>query len=198
MSKRKRSKNHGCLYGIFIQPFVLLFTLYKWIFIALFWVCVVMGAVCLVIWAGILLAPFFLIALLLMFIFRRKTYKLSAHGRNFDCMSGKEFERFCCLLLKKNGYTGVTLTKSSGDQGIDIVAKRSGVKIGIQCKCYSSNVGNSAIQQAYAGMQHYGCQKAVVLTNRYFTNSAKELAQSTGVLLWDRDSLLSLASLARM
>ena len=37
------------------------------------------------------------------------------------------------------------MTAISGDQGVDIIAYRDRVKYGIQCKCYSSNVGNSAI-----------------------------------------------------
>lgn len=81
----------------------------------------------------------------------------------------------------------VEVTKGSGDQGIDILAFKDGIKYGIQCKCYSSNIGNKAVQEAFAGKTFYGCHVAAVLTNQYFTKSAQELAEKNGVLLWDRD-----------
>lgn len=108
---------------------------------------------------------------------------------NFDYMDGHDFEYFCADLLKKNGYINVEVTKGSGDQGIDIIAYKDGAKYGIQCKCYSQDIGNKAIQEAYAGAKFYDCHVPVVLTNRYFTPSAKELANKTNVLLWDRDKL---------
>lgn len=69
---------------------------------------------------------------------------------DFDRMDGEEFERFCARLLIKNGYEDISLTKGSGNQGIDIIAYRDGIKHGIQCKCYSSDIGNSAVQEVFA------------------------------------------------
>ena len=59
----------------------------------------------------------------------------------------------------------------------------------IQCKCYSSTIGNTPVQEVSAGKQFYKCHVGGVLTNQYFTAGAKELAEATGVLLWDRDEL---------
>lgn len=113
-------------------------------------------------------------------------------GKDFDTMEGHDFEYFCADLLSENGYSDVEVTKGSGDQGIDIVAHKDGIKYGIQCKCYSSDIGNKAVQEAFAGKTFYNCHIAAVLTNRYFTTSAKQLAEKNGVLLWDRDFLESL------
>ena len=81
------------------------------------------------------------------------------------------------------------MTQGSGDQGIDVIAWRDGVKYGIQCKCYSSVVGNKAVQEAFAGKAFYECHVAVILTNSYFTRAAAELAKSNNVVLWDGDKL---------
>lgn len=113
---------------------------------------------------------------------------------DFDCMEGHNFEHFCADLLQGNGYTNVDVTKGSGDQGIDVIACKEGIKYGIQCKCYSSDVGNKAVQEAYAGKAFYNCHVAVVLTNRHFTSSAKDLAEKSGVLLWDREKMLELVN----
>lgn len=109
--------------------------------------------------------------------------------REVDVMSGLEFEEYTAQLLRKLGYSHVTVTKSSGDQGIDVLAQNGGIKYAIQCKNYTRKLGNTPVQEAYAGKTFYGCDVAVVITNSTFTDGAYELAHSTGVLLWDRSIL---------
>lgn len=115
--------------------------------------------------------------------------RIKLYNNKFDYMDGRDFEYFCADLLRKNGFDKVEVTKGSGDQGIDIIAFKDGIKYGIQCKCYANDIGNSAVQEAFSGRSFYRCHVAAVLTNRYFTSSAKELAENNGVLLWDRDRL---------
>jgi Restriction endonuclease len=104
---------------------------------------------------------------------------------DIDLMSGHEFEYFINDLFKKMGYS-VNQTKSTGDQGIDVIAVKRGLKIGIQAKCYSGSVSNKAIQEVVAGMKYYRISKGIVVTNNYFTNSAIELAKANDIILWDR------------
>lgn len=111
---------------------------------------------------------------------------------DFDSMTGSEFEEFCAYILSKNGFTNVEITKGSHDQGADIIAEKEDIKYAIQCKCYSSNIGNDAVQEAFAGKSFYNCHIAVVLTNQFFTSSAQILANKNGILLWDRNKLLKL------
>lgn len=106
-----------------------------------------------------------------------------------DSMTGYDFERWVAALLSRSGYSRVQLTSSSGDNGLDIIAYRGNVKIGMQCKCYHTNVGNGAVQEAYTGKAMYSCDEVIVVTNSYFTSSAKETARRTGVELWDRHVL---------
>lgn len=98
---------------------------------------------------------------------------------------GFEFEHRCAAYLKANGYHKVTVTPPSGDQGIDVIAYRAGLKYGIQCKYYSAPVGNKAVQEAYSGARFYDCDRAAVMTNHTFTKSARELADKLEVELWD-------------
>ena len=60
-----------------------------------------------------------------------------------------------------------------------------------------SPVGNAAIQEALAGKVYYNCHVAVVLTNNYFTKAAKELGMKSGVVLWDRETLLNLRNASK-
>ena len=104
-------------------------------------------------------------------------------------LDGPEFEAYVALVLGDNGFKHVELTKGSGDQGVDILAERNGKSYAIQCKNYAGAVGNFAVQEAFAGAQHYGCELAAVICPGTFTRGARELAATTGVLLWDEKKL---------
>lgn len=106
-----------------------------------------------------------------------------------DQMEGHDFEHWCAKLLFKIGFCNVEVTRGSGDQGVDVIAEKDGIRYAIQCKCYSKDLGNGPIQEVAAGksMPQYRCQIGAVMTNRYFTKGAKDLANATGTLLWDRD-----------
>lgn len=113
-----------------------------------------------------------------------------------DDMSGYDFERWCAELLRRNGFTNVSVTPGSNDQGIDVLANKDGLRYGIQCKCYSHDLGNRPVQEATTGRAVYKCDIAVVMTNRYFTKGAVEAANATGVWLWDRDKLAQMVKVA--
>lgn len=106
-----------------------------------------------------------------------------------DSMDGHAFEHRCADLLRKSGFTDVSVTPGSRDQGIDILAVKDEIHYAIQCKCYSSDLGNAPVQEVNTGRIIYHCQIGVVMTNRYFTAGGEEAAKATGVLLWDRDKL---------
>lgn len=117
--------------------------------------------------------------------------KIKWYNNKFDYMTGNDFEQFCALVLQGNGYT-TRVTPTSGDFGVDIIAEQSGITYAIQCKCYSSDIGVDAVYQVAGGMKYYHANLGIVLTNRYFTRQAQELASGIGVVLWDRDSLIKL------
>lgn len=106
--------------------------------------------------------------------------------------SGVYFENIACRLLESNGFENIRNTPASGDYGIDILAEKDGISYAIQCKCYSNNIGNKAVQEAFSGKQFYNCMVAVVFTNSHFTKSAIETAKATNVLLWDREKLIQM------
>lgn len=113
-----------------------------------------------------------------------------------DAMDGHEFEHFIAALLRKLGYEKVEVTPGSGDQGVDVLAEKDGVRYAIQCKCYSSDLGNTPVQEVNTGKMVYRCHVGIVVTNRYFTQGAKNAASATRVLLWDRDKLRDLMTTA--
>ena len=116
-------------------------------------------------------------------------------SRNIDTMDGISFEKYCASVLKANRFTNINVTKASGDYGADIVAVKDQIKYAIQCKRSVTPIGNKAVQEVIASRSVYNCHVGAVLTNNYFTNSAKVLAKKNNILLWDRNDLLKMSSL---
>ena len=109
-----------------------------------------------------------------------------------DTMEGHAFEFWCADLLRSNGFYNVNVTPGSNDQGVDIIAQKEEIHYAIQCKCFSSDLGNKPVQEVFAGKEMYNCQVAVVMTSRHFTVGAKVLAEKTRVLLWDREKIIEM------
>lgn len=108
---------------------------------------------------------------------------------NMDTLSGESFEEYCADLLRIQGFSEIELTKTTGDNGIDIIAVKNNHKYGFQCKRYNSSVGVKAVQEAFAGANYYGCDFAAVITNNSFTRAAIDMADNLSVELWDRETI---------
>jgi restriction system protein len=107
-----------------------------------------------------------------------------------DAMDGFQFEAFLVEIFQTIGFD-VKETKKTADQGADLFVTRFGKNMVIQAKNYTGSVGNAAVQQAISAKAFYGCDEAMVVTNSYYTKSAKELATTAGVRLVDREALQS-------
>ena len=106
-------------------------------------------------------------------------------------MTGHQFEHHCAMILRAQGWDA-HVTQASGDQGVDVIARRGGTVLALQCKLWNSAVGNSAVQEAHAGRSFVGANAAAVVATAGYTEAARQLAARTRV------SLLSLADLERI
>lgn len=109
--------------------------------------------------------------------------------KQLDKMDGHQFEYACADILKANGYKHVKVTRGSGDFGVDVIAEKDKVRYAIQCKRYNHKLDNTPIQEVVGGLAYYQCDKGAVITNQYFTEPAKQLAQVNDIELLDRDTL---------
>lgn len=109
-------------------------------------------------------------------------------------MTPTEYEHYCADILREQGWEA-RVTQGSGDQGVDVIAEKNGIKIAVQCKKYSSPVGNKAVQEVTAGKGFYGADYGMVVTNNTYTASAKQLANSQLIFLLHHDDLYSVDEL---
>lgn len=107
---------------------------------------------------------------------------------DMDNLDGKQFEKIVAEILQHNDYDDVYVTGKTGDQGGDIIATKNDQKLVIQAKRRSIDikVTNDAVQEVVAAIACYGCDKGIVVTNSFFTASAKALADANSIVLWDR------------
>ena len=122
---------------------------------------------------------------------RLRTPTAKELSRRFEAvrsMSGAEFEVFVADLFGALGHKAVVLG-GSGDQGVDVIVNRGGERIAVQCKNHKKAVGNKPVQEVYAGARHHRCAEACVVAPAGYTKGATALASSTGVSLYDADSI---------
>src|ERR1700740_2810228 len=127
---------------------------------------------------------------------RRRDLKRVASGMAaVDQMSGVEFEEFVAAQLRTRGWS-VIHTPSTGDYGVDLIAKKHSTCMAVQCKRLARAVGVAAVQQVVSGARHHGCDQAVVVTNQAFTKAARQLATTHRCRLVGREQLHIWASAA--
>jgi len=109
---------------------------------------------------------------------------------NFSRLSPYKFEEFIAVLFKKMGYE-TEKTPSTGDFGVDVVAKKGNETIIIQCKRYShgTHVTPEEVQRTLGAMWKYKADKAVFITTSSFTVRAAELDKGAPIELWNKQIL---------
>lgn len=118
-------------------------------------------------------------------------YKLSKAGINeIDVMSGTDFELFLSSLFSKQGYR-VEHTGHTADLGVDLILIKDGMRLALQAKRYQGNVGPDAVREVVTALKLKNCESGMVVTNSYYTQETKLLAQANNVLLWNRDDLVN-------
>lgn len=150
----------------------------------IFYLTAIMVIIALMICAAAIIIPLSIAISIICFVIKQIIKSNRYKNINFENMTGYEFEHFCADLLRDNNFKKVKVTKGSGDHGVDILATKHGRKYAIQCKCYSSNIGNSAVQEVYSGRAIYDADVAVVMTNSKFTSQAMSDAAKLNVELW--------------
>ncbi len=112
---------------------------------------------------------------------------------DIDRLNPNLFEATIAALYSKQGFQ-VYLTPYSNDKGVDVVVLKNGENYLIQAKQTKSLVGNEAIQEICTAKKYYEDKfkeqfKLLTITNNEYSSSAKILAKSNDIKLYNRDQL---------
>lgn len=105
-----------------------------------------------------------------------------------DLMNDEEFKSCIISMFFKMGYKASS-ARMGGESGMNLIAYKDGNSIGIQAKCNIANVSDAEIQLLIDGVAHCQLGQGMFITNMYFTEAAIKLAESCGIVLWNRDVL---------
>ena len=106
-------------------------------------------------------------------------------------MRGVEFEKAMTAFLNRRGCR-VSMTKGSGDGGIDLIVEVGGRTYWGQCKAHAAPISVAPIREI-AGVCSRGSAKPVVFAVNGFTRAAITTAAELGVGLVDAPNLVAMA-----
>jgi hypothetical protein len=116
---------------------------------------------------------------------------------NLQDLSGQDFEKLIEALLARMGFQ-TEMTKTTGDGGIDIIAKLDKPIFGglylFQCKRFAPDnlVGAPTVRDFYGAVTADRAVKGIFITTSDFTAQAREFAQRVGIELIDITQLQKL------
>jgi restriction system protein len=108
-------------------------------------------------------------------------------------MNWREFEEIVGEAYRRQGYTVVENTNAGPDEGIDLVLKKDGGLVLVQCKQWRSfKVGVNIVRELLGVMTAKHATSGILITSGVFTQDSKNLAKDKPVDLVDGTQLLQL------
>jgi restriction system protein len=132
---------------------------------------------------------FLVLALFLVVVwYIQRSANSKAIDTDFDFMDEAVFERYLALLFTRMGYQ--VRRVHYADNVSTLMATSNGVSYVIQARRNRRKVGIRAIEDAIATRKHLKCERAIVVTNHFFSSQARQIAKANQVLTLDRYDLI--------
>lgn len=118
----------------------------------------------------------------------------STGAASVRAMSWPEFELLVGEVFRRRGYRVEERGGRGRDGGVDLIARRGGEAVLVQCKHWrSKQVGVGVVRELPGSMTALGAKAGSVVTSGRFTAEAERFAADQGLELLDGESLRSLA-----
>ena len=104
-------------------------------------------------------------------------------------LEARQFEFEVARLLQLMGYR-VDVTGGTGDDGVDVFARKDNEKIVIQCKRWDRKpVGRAVVDELAGTASRHGATRAILATTSSFSPDGESAAGKHGIELWDFPTL---------
>lgn len=108
-------------------------------------------------------------------------------------LSWQQFERLVGEAYRRQGYAVEESMTGGSDGGIDLILRKGGQTILVQCKRWKTqSVGAPIIREQFGLLTHHNADKTIVVTSGRFTRAAMAFAQGKPIELVDGPALLTL------
>lgn len=139
---------------------------------------------------------FFLVLAGLSALFAFKRRKLVDGQRSLESLRTlhwQDFEWMVAEAYRRQGFSAEESLTRGADGGVDVVLRKDGQMVLVQCKNWkSASVGSPIIRDLYGAMTKAGASRGIVITSGRFTKDAQDFAQGTPIELIDGKQLLAL------
>jgi len=111
-------------------------------------------------------------------------------SNNFASLTPYQFEEFIAELFRRMDYDAKK-TRSTGDFGADVIAKKEDEIVLIEVKRYAAgnNVTPKEVRGTVGALWKYKADKAVFITTSDFTVRAREVEKEAPIELWNKKVL---------
>jgi len=123
---------------------------------------------------------------------RKAAHEAKMRSRSYwTSLDGLSFEHATAEVLCKHQFTA-TVTRGSGDGGVDIEVTRNGLRGVVQCKAHISCVGPSVVRDLYGVIHHSGSAFGIVVSRGGFSKGAADFARDKPIHFLDTDDLIAM------
>lgn len=127
---------------------------------------------------------------------RRALHDAVSKSSAADALEGMSWHEFELLVgegFRRQGYAVSELGGGGADGGVDLVLKKMGDKILVQCKQWKAfKVGVSVVRELYGVMAAQGAARGFVVTSGRFTEDAAAFANGRNIHLINGEELIQL------
>lgn len=115
-------------------------------------------------------------------------HKRSQH--NFwHSLTGSQFEIEVARYFQKIGYEA-SVTKATGDEGIDINLLKDSKRIIVQCKAHKGAIGVQVARDLLGTLLHSKANSAILVSLNGFSKNVYEFVEDKPILLLTTDEIL--------
>lgn len=108
-------------------------------------------------------------------------------------LSWRQFEALVAEAYRRKGYTVFRPSGNGSDGGVDLVLKKDGETVLVQCKQWKAwKVGVKVVRELNGVVAARRAQGAVVITSGVFTQEARDFAATTSIRLIEGEAVAEL------
>lgn len=108
---------------------------------------------------------------------KRELYERQKSLPDISALKWREFEEFIGEAYRRQGYQVEERGGNEPDGGIDLILRKKGEKVLVQCKHWEAEqVGVKIVRELYGVMAAEGATKGIIVTTGYFTRDAEMFA----------------------